>query len=226
MERRYIPNAFSPTMRLASNQARVAAALSGVRVGRLGNLGTDPAPVDPLAELEANYQRDHQPNPITDWQHVPDPVNPVELYPYSIPVLTAQCALIAHGQKDSQGRALNPDGQWGPNTSFALGRFLGSFFGTLALNWSVSADHRTISFKNSSYPAELRRRCSTGAVPDATPPPPGTPPDATPPPTITLPPLEEPKTDWTTWLLVGAAAVAVGTGAWLFLKKKKKGRKS
>ena len=226
MERRYIPNAFSPTMRLASNQARVAAALSGVRVGRLGNLGTDPAPVDPLAELEANYQANHQPNPITDWQHVPDPVNPVELYPYSIPVLTVQCAMNAHGQKDSQGRALATDGQWGPNTSFALGRFLGSFFGTLALNWSVSADHRTISFKNSSYPAELRHRCSTGAVPDATLPPPDAPPVHQTPPPITLPPVVESKTDMTTWLLAGAAAVAVGVGAWLFLKKNKKGRKS
>ena len=90
----------------------------------------------------------------------------------------------------------------------------------------MSADHRTISFKNSSYPAELRHRCSTGAVPDATLPPPDAPPVHQTPPPITLPPVVESKTDMTTWLLAGAAAVAVGVGAWLFLKKNKKGRKS
>lgn len=201
MERRYIPNAFSPTMRLASNQARVAAALSGVR-----GLGTGPS--------DAGYT-----------------ASP------TVSTAAVQCALNHHAVPVGGATAyalLGTDGKWGPHTSRALESFRIALIASaptlaegdaLASATGGRAVFATAGATQVTLPAALHDGLFAGAAScanaTAAAPPRRTPADGRPPPVVRPPVVQGPKTDMTTWLLAGAAAVAVGTGAWLFLKKKK-----
>lgn len=200
MERRYIPNAFSPTMRLASNQARVAAALSGVR-----GLGTGPS--------DAGYT-----------------ASP------TVSTAAIQCALNHHAVPVGGATAYTPlstDGKWGNNTSRALESFRIALIAsapTLAEGDAlVSATGGRAVFASAlatsvTLPSALKDALFAGAAACVTAtgdaPPRRTPARHSDTPPAVLPPVVESKTDMTTWLLAGAAAVAVGVGAWLFLKKK------
>jgi hypothetical protein len=108
------------------------------------------------------------------------------------------------------------DGQWGPNTSYVLGRFLGREYGAAALTWAVSADHRSVAFRSRVQVDALRALCPEGGIQTHAPAP--SPVTDAPPALVQTPE----KSSWTTWLLGGAAAVAVGTIGWVIFKKKKR----
>jgi len=163
--------------------------------------GAQASSADPLAELEAAYNASHAPNEITDWQRQPHPLTTDPEYPYAISVRTVQCALNAINRGSSTAQ-LAVDGVWGPQTRTALFYTLAS-----AEAYQLSDGGRTVAFRSAGIPRMLRERCPQSTTPQVTPP--------------GVPAVQK---DWTTWLLLGAVAVAAGTIGWVALGKKRKRR--